>query len=137
MKYIFAFIVSISMTCVSLPVDAAVMGQTDKEVRSIAGSILDNILKGMKKDDYTIWSQDFDVVMKESFSEKKFHKTNQQILNQFGEYVCREYLGFLKKGSMTMVLWKSRFDDIADDVLITLVVSKRDDEYKVTGLWFE
>jgi len=117
--------------------DAAVIGQTNKEVRSIAGPILDNILKGMKKDDYTIWSQDFDVVMKESFSEEKFHKTNQQILNQFGEYVSREYLGFLKKGSMTMVLWKSRFDDIADDVLITLVVSKRGDKYKVTGLWFE
>jgi hypothetical protein len=46
-------------------------------------------------------------------------------------------LGFLQKGKTTVVLWKGRFTNSADDVLIKLVLSPRGDQTRVLGLWFQ
>lgn len=113
------------------------IGKTDEEVRAIAEPILDSILEGFKTDDYGKYSKDFDNMLKESISEKKFLDTDRQIQGSIGNYQSREYLGFLVKGQRTLVLWKGRFDRSEDDVLIKLVVSKRNNKYLVTGLWFQ
>lgn len=106
-------------------------------MRAIGEPILDGILEGFAEDDYVKYSKDFDDMLKESISEKKFLETDSQIRGSIGNYKSREYLGFLVNGEMTVVLWKARFDKSEDDVLIKLVVSKRGDKYPVTGLWFQ
>ncbi len=116
---------------------AETIGKTDKEVCAIAEPILDNIFDGIKTDSYGKWSRDFDPTMKEVLSKEKFAETNQQVKERMGNCVSREYLAFLNKGEMTMILWKAVFDKTKDDVLITLVLSKRDGKYQVTGLWFQ
>jgi hypothetical protein len=60
-----------------------------------------------------------------------------QILKSIGAYESRGYWGYLQKGKTTVVLWKGRFTASADDVLIKLVLSRRGDETKVLGLWFQ
>jgi hypothetical protein len=138
MRYVIIFVlISLTLASASIPVSAAVIGKTDEEVRAITKPILDNILDGMRTGDYAKWSRDLDETMKENFSEENFLKVNQQIQNQIGDYVSCEYLGFLKKGGATMVLWKGTFDNTEDDVLITLIASKRNDKCFVTGLWFK
>lgn len=118
-------------------VSSDVIDKTDKGVRLIAEPILDSILEGFTTDDYTKYSRDFDDTLKESISEKKFHEVDRQITDSIGNYQTREYLGFLQKGKMTVVLWRGRFDNSDDDVLIKLVVSKRGNRYVVTSLWFQ
>lgn len=137
MKQIVSVLIVLAVVVVSISAYAEVIGKTDEEVRIIAESILDGILEGFKEDDYVKYSKDFDGMLKDSISEKKFLETDCQIQSSIGNYLSKEYLGFLTKGQMTLVLWKGRFDKSEDDVLIKLVVSKRNDKFLVTGLWFQ
>ena len=137
MRYVIYVVVILAMVVVSASTFAGMIGKTNEEVRAIAEPILDNILEGFKTDDYVKYSRDLDDTLKETISENKFLETDRQIESSIGNYQSREYLGFLTKGQMTMVLWKGRFDRSVDDVLIKLVVSKRKDRYLVTGLWFQ
>jgi hypothetical protein len=127
----------ICILCISVSLSSAeVVGNDKDEVRKITEPILDNILEGFSENDYQMYCRDFDDTLKEAVSEKKFIDTDSQIEHSIGNCVSREYLGFLNKGRMTVVLWKGRFDKAEDDVLIKLVVSKRNGRYLVTGLWF-
>ena len=137
MRYVIYVVVMSAMVVVSISAFAGVIGKTNEEVRAVAEPILDNILEGFKTDDYVKYSRDLDDTLKETISENKFLETDRQIESSIGNYQSREYLGFLTKGQMTVVLWKGRFDRSVDDVLIKLVVSKRKDKYLVTGLWFQ
>jgi hypothetical protein len=137
MRYVIYVVVISAMVVVSASAFAGVIGKTNEEVRAIAEPILDNILEGFKTDDYVKYSRDLDDTLKETIPENKFLETDRQIESSIGNYQSREYLGFLTKGQMTVVLWKGRFDRSVDDVLIKLVVSKRKDKYLVTGLWFQ
>lgn len=137
MRYVIYVVIMSAMVVVSVSAFAGVIGKTNEEVRAIAEPILDNILQGFKTDDYVKYSRDLDDTLKETISENKFLETDRQIEGSIGNYQSREYLGFLTKDQMTVVLWKGRFDRSVDDVLIKLVVSKRKDRYLVTGLWFQ
>ena len=116
---------------------AGSIGSTDREVRAIADPLLDNILDAMKKKNYDQYSRGFDDTMREAVTEAVFLKSIRQLQSHFGTYQSRTYLGFLKKGEMTAVLWKAVFDETPDDVLIRLVVSKRAGRYVITNLWFQ
>ncbi|MBN3038076.1 MAG: DUF3887 domain-containing protein [Candidatus Omnitrophica bacterium] len=129
---------SLALFCIiAQPVFADVIGGGDEEVRAVAEPILDTILEGFKNNDYVKYSTHLDQTLKEAVSEAKFAQTDSQIESSIGEYVSREYFGFLDQGQMTVVLWKGDFDNTEDDILIKLVISKRDGEYLVTGLWFQ
>jgi hypothetical protein len=116
---------------------ADVIGTQDKAVQAIAEPMLDTILEGFATNDYAKYSKDFDPTLKETISDKRFLDVDRQIESSIGNFSSRQYLGFLTKGKMTVVLWKAKFDKSNDDVLIKLVVSKRGDKYLVTGLWFQ
>jgi len=116
---------------------AEVIGANNEEISVISEPILDNILDAFKTNDYGKYLIDFDDTLKESISETKFIEVDKYFQDNIGNYQSREYLGFLTKGKMSVMLWKARFDKSEDDVLIKLVVSKRSDKYLVTGLWFQ
>lgn len=122
---------------VPVRVFADVIGETNEEVTMIAEPILDNILEAFELNDYLRYSKDFDATLKEAISEKKFVEVDRYFQDSLGDYQSREYLGFVVKGKMSVVLWKARYSNSEDDVMIKLVVSKRGDECLVTGLWFQ
>lgn len=113
------------------------VSQNDDEVNKIVTPILENILSGTEKNNYKIYSKDFDEAMKEALPESKFVATQKQINTQFGKIKITKYLGFLNNGSYTQVLWKGKCDKNNDDVLIQIVVSKRKDGIFIVGLWFK
>ncbi len=119
------------------PATAAVIAQNDADVQAIAEPILDTVLTGFNNGNYSLYSRDFDATLKDAVTEKKFFKVRANILKKLGKYESRTYLGFLQKGNFTVVLWRGRFSDSDDDVLIKLVLSKRGDKVLVTGLWFQ
>ncbi|MDD5654182.1 MAG: DUF3887 domain-containing protein [Candidatus Omnitrophica bacterium] len=121
---------------VSLSV-AEPVGQDDKTVQSVSAPILDNILDGMRSNDYAKYSKDCDDTFKESMTEEVFVKATAQLKANLGDCLEKQYLGFLTKGQMTMALWKAKYSQADEDVLIKIVISKRSDRFIVTGLWFE
>lgn len=46
-------------------------------------------------------------------------------------------MGFLNQKLYTIVLWKGKFSETKNDILIKLVLSKRQDKIMVVGLWFQ
>lgn len=119
------------------PAVAAVVGQNDKEVRAIADPILETVLKGFNDGNYALYSQYFDATMKDAMPEQKFQEVRGDILKKLGEYQSRSYLGHQTKDNFTVVLWNGRFSKSKDDVMIKLVLSKRDDKVEAAGLWFQ
>jgi hypothetical protein len=119
------------------PAAAAVIGQTDQEVQAVASPILDAVLTGFNDDNYGLYSKYFDATLKDAIPEKKFRQVRRDIRQKLGTYQSRTYLGFLKQGNFSIVLWKGRFSAGDDDVLIKLVLSQRGKKVEVTGLWFQ
>ena len=117
--------------------NANVVSGTKEKIQMVGDSLLNNVLDGMKTNDYAKYSRDFDATMKNALSEKAFIATNKQITELFGEYKNSAYLGFLNQKKMTMFLWKGIFGKSQDDVLIKLVVSETDGKYLIAGLWFQ
>jgi hypothetical protein len=95
------------------------------------------VFAGLAETDYDTYVAHFDTTMKESISPERFQQISRQIKEMFGLYLYREYLGFINKADFTTVLWRGVFDKSDNDVLIRLVVSRRDDSVVITGLWFE
>jgi hypothetical protein len=137
MKFISLVLIGLLTWGAALPAAADFIGQDNPEVQAVADPILDGLLKGVKEADYDLYSQYFDDTLKDVISQKKFLQTRNSILKSIGAYQSRSYLGFLQKGKTTVVLWKGRFAKSADDVLIKLVLSRRGDQTKVLGLWFQ
>ncbi|MCD4778974.1 MAG: hypothetical protein K8S27_00280 [Candidatus Omnitrophica bacterium] len=130
-------IFTIIFLVVGQPASAEVLGFNDAEVKAIGQPVLDNILEGFDNNDYLIYVRDFDDTLRESVSEDQFYQVDQHFEKTIGPIVSKTYLGYLKQGQMTVLLWKARFEYSDNDVLIKLVMSKRGDRYVVTGLWFQ
>lgn len=118
-------------------INAEQISQSDTEVQKMAMPLLKNVLMGIEKKDYKMYSKDFDDSMKDALPESKFSATQEQINTLFGKITLTKYLGFLNKGKYTQVIWKGKSDKMKDDVLIQFVLSKRKNKLFVVGLWFK
>lgn len=116
---------------------ADVIGKTDTGIQAVAEPILEGILSGLATGTYEKYVKDFDGTLKEMTPETSFAETSRQINGSIGKHQSRKYLGFLNKERMTIVLWKARFDNTNDDVLIKLIISEKNEEYSVSGVWFQ
>ena len=137
MKYLKSLILIIVLASFITPAFAIERGKTTKEIKIIAGPLLDNILDGFKYDKYTQYSRDFGPALKVIGSRTKFFKVSRHIKSTLGSYLYREYMGNLLKGDMIVVLWKAKYDMTKNDVLIKLVIKKQGRKYVVTGLWLQ
>ena len=121
----------------AIPAAAAYIGTNNDQVKAVAEPILDNLLTGFNKGNYAQYSKDFDATLREAIPEKKFKQVREDILKKLGTYKSKKYLGFLNQQAYTIVLWKGAFAGTKNDVLIKLILSKRQDKVVVVGLWFQ
>ena len=131
LAFLAVFLMSVS------PALAAAIGQSNQQVQAVANPILDSILTGFNDGNYDQYSKDFDAAMKRAIPAQTFSQTRDAILKKVGKYQSRTYLGYLKKGNITVVLWKGRFSASHDDILIELALSQQENKVKVSGLWFK
>lgn len=137
MRFYAICIVFFLLGSVYLSANAAVIVKTDEEVMAIANPLLDNIIAGFAEDDYSKYSKDFDVTLKETITEKRFEEIREDIIKWIGNYLYREYLGFLNKEATTIVFWKGVFDKTQEDILIKIVISERNGKHLISGLWYQ
>jgi hypothetical protein len=137
MKWLIYLLSGILLCAVGQPAWANVVGQDNAQVQAVADPILDSLLKGFDTGNYELYSKYFDDTLKDMVSKQKFLQTRDKIFKSIGKFESRSYLGFLRHGKATVVLWKAKFSKSPDDVLIKLVLSRRGDQVKVLGLWFQ
>jgi hypothetical protein len=111
--------------------------QDNNQIEKLATPILENILLGIEKQDYKMYSKDFDESMKKASPESKFKDDREQIISRVGLINEKTYLGFLNKEYYTLILWKGKSDKSDDDLLIQLACSKQNDKIFIIGLWFK
>jgi hypothetical protein len=116
---------------------AAPVGTEDSQVKAVAEPILNNLLTAFQDGNYAQYARDFDEARREAIPEVKFRQVRDDLREKLGELKSKKYLGFLNQQPHTIVLWKARFDATPNDVLIKLVLSKRQDKVVVAGLWFQ
>ena len=121
----------------AIPAAAAPIGTSDQQVKALAEPILDNLLAGFNQGNYAQYAKDFDATLREAIPEKKFQQVRDELLKKLGKYKNKKYLGFLNQQAYTIALWKGAFAKTPNDVLIKLVLSKRQDKVVVVGLWFQ
>jgi hypothetical protein len=130
-------ILVIIVLLVAMPAVAAFVGTDDSQVKAVAEPILDNLLAGFNQGNYAQYSKDFDATLRQAIPEKKFQQVREDILKKLGAFKSKKYLGFLNQQAYTVVLFKGAFAGTKDDVLIKLVLSKRQNKVVVIGLWFQ
>ena len=122
---------------ISISALADYVGYTNGDIEKIANPILNRILSGIKKNNYKIYSSDFSDTVKNAITPEKFLSDNKQLEKMFGNYISREYLGYLCVNKMNVVLWKANFSKTSNDILIKLVLNRADNKVVVMGLFFE
>jgi hypothetical protein len=136
-KKVISILIVIVPLILAIPAAAAPVGTSDQQVKAVAEPILDNLLAGFNQGNYAQYAKDFNDTLREAIPEKKFQQVRGELLKKLGKYKEKKYLGFLNQQAYTIALWKGAFANTKDDVLIRLVLSKRQDKVVVVGLWFQ
>ncbi len=94
----------------------------------------DNLLAGLKENDYAKFSADFDADMLAALPESGFAdlKTDRDIA--LGDYVSREVVNVTRDGDFYTVFYLAQFEKQSDVIL--RVVFRVGEPHQVSGLWF-
>ncbi len=104
-----------------------------KQVQKYADPITENILLAMNEDGYAKYSEHFDQKMKNAITEAAFKETNKAIKAKIGNYISKEIQTAEKKGQYTVAIYKAKFAQEPNDVIVTVVFSESNGKTYVSG----
>lgn len=104
---------------------------TEAEKINLAEPMLERMMNGINKDDFSIYSGDFFKGLKDQIKEKEWKTSNDDLKKQAGDYESRTYLGMLNKPLIDIFIWKGKFTKNDGDVLIRLGLIEDEGKYKV------
>jgi hypothetical protein len=107
------------------------------DLRDCANDITDGILIGLNNDDYGKFSENFDQKMKSSLPEVQFKVISYNIKSKIGNYLSKEYVGSENKDGYTVMIYKGKFSQENDDVIIRTVLSENAGKMLVSGFWLD
>ena len=110
-------------------------GADQDAVLAFSETKTDNLLRGWNDGDYTVFSKDFDEVMRKSMTPAVFEYLKQDRDARFGRYVSRTVEDVVEgyDGFYT-VIYDAVFEK-DPDVMIR-VVFRGEDPHQISGLWF-
>ena len=112
--------------------DAGTLKVTEGETPAMANKMLSGVLSGMASGDYAAFTKNFTKDLKKNLTEKNFKLMNAQLKEKIGVYKSREYLGSIKKGPLTVYLWKAKYAKADNnDLVLRLALGKLDDKLSV------
>ncbi|HBC87833.1 MAG TPA: hypothetical protein DCZ94_12835 [Lentisphaeria bacterium] len=104
---------------------------TEAEKANLAEVILDGMLAGVSRDDYAMYSKNFFKGLLEKYKINDFKDINTNMKKEMGEYQSKSYMGMLYKPLGDVFLWKAKFSNTNEDVLIRLFLIEEEGKYKV------
>lgn len=107
--------------------DAGAVVTAEGETPAMANNILSGVLKGMSSRDYAVFTKNFTKDLKKNLTEKNFKIMNARLKEKIGAYKSRKYLGSIKKGPLTVYLWKAKYAKAANnDLILRLALGELD-----------
>ena len=106
---------------------------TETEKINLAEPIVDKMLRGINKDDYALYSDNFYKGLKDQIKEKDFKALNDDLKKQIGEYKSRKFMDILNKKLVDIFVWKAKFTKTDEDVMIRLFLIEDEGKYKVSS----
>ena len=102
-----------------------------------AGAIAEGILQALSENDYAKHSEHFDEMMKNSVPESVFEQTATAIKEKIGDYVSKTFWKVTEQDIYTVVIYKARFTQEPEDVIVRVIFQEISGEIYVSGLWFD
>lgn len=106
-----------------------------------AGPMLDNILTGIKDNNYEEFSKDFSSQMKNALTQDQFSALVTFLDSKIGDYEGKTFAGATntsKNGkTLTVVVYKAKYSNETKDVLITITFGEDNGKKTVDGLFFK
>jgi hypothetical protein len=97
--------------------------------------MIDSVIKGLSTENYDLYSRDFTEQNKKYFNKKVFSQAAQAVKNELGNFQSKTYIGFWVKGDYTILLWKTRFSETRDDILIEMYITKtKEGSYQIAAV---
>lgn len=107
---------------------------------SYAGPMLDNVLTGIKDNNYAEFTKDMDDAMKKALPEDTFHSMVATFQEKIGDYQSKTFGAAApateNNVAYTKVIYKAKYTKETGDVLITISFTDSNGTKKVSGLLF-
>lgn len=134
--FIFAGIFWLLPACSVLPEADLVEGDERERIIAAADPIADNLFLGMNKHDYSIFSRDFDDMLKKALDENSFKEMSVFFDPKIGAYVSRELDKIQTVDTLYVLTYTARFED-DEKVAFQLSLRPYEDTYQIAGLYFD
>jgi len=120
--------------------------ENEAAIQKLAEGYVDDIILGMKDNDYKRFSQNLVDELKQDITKENFKIMVQRFKDEKGNFVNKQFLTSLEKGLFREYLWKAKFQKPdekkavnapKEDTLVILILGKVDDKYKVFAFSFK
>jgi len=116
----------------------AVSKAAEAQIRSVAGPMLENILKALAEDDYEAYIRDMDESMVKTHTPEVFEARRQIFEEKIGLFVSKEFVKLEGQDGRYIVQYAAFFTkEQQADVRLRLFITRQGDAYKVSDLWFD
>lgn len=93
-----------------------------EQLSKTADPIVENMLQGLKENNYTKFSQDFNDKMKSSMTEASFKDLAAMLNQKIGTYSSKTLWKTQKDNNFTVLIYKAKFDKESGDVITTVSI---------------
>lgn len=107
------------------------------QIRAAAGTIMENILQALAEGEYEAYVRDWDDELKKLHPPAVFEQKRRILKEKIGRYVSKEFVKLEANDGVFVVHYSAFFTREQGQVKVRLVLTRRNGDYKVTGLWFD
>ncbi len=95
----------------------------------------DNLIQGIISRDYSVFSRDFDAVMKQGMDQAAFEKLLATFTDKLGGYQSHEVNTVLQDEKYQVVVYRLTYEK--DNLVSMRIVFNREEPHLISGLWFD
>lgn len=114
--------------------ETSLTGVDRDAVLAFSESKTDNLVAGMKSNDYAMFSGDFDQDMLKAITQSQFDALKKDRDAKLGAYVSRQVNSVTQSGDFYAVIYDAVFEK--ESSVTMRVVFRVADPHEVSGLWF-
>lgn len=98
-----------------------------------AEKIMKSVMKSIPGNNYATFTKDFTVDLKKRFTKEKFISTNKVLNEKLGNCTKTSFMGYIRKGPLTIYIWKAIFAKTPKDneMIIRLTLGELDKKLQV------
>lgn len=115
----------------------AAAGADEEKFIAAAHQITDEMLTGLKENNYQKFSANFDGKMKENLTETQFRQLQANIKANIGDCISRDFVRLEKKGEYRIAIYHAAFSREPQSVVVQTVFSQIDGKVYVSGFWLD